>query len=68
VHYTTANAWEELTGAQQADLLASFSPGLEHELDRVHRWLLTGQVILTGEYDELGRHTYQDLRPSAKRE
>lgn len=65
VENTTADTWEELTSAQQAALLASFSPGLGHELDRVQRWLITGQIVLTGEYDELGHHTYRDLRPSA---
>nr|GFC10172.1 hypothetical protein [Tanacetum cinerariifolium] len=64
VENTTADTWEELTSDQQAELLASFSPGLKHELDRVQRWLITGQITLTGEYDELGHHTYCDLRPS----
>jgi hypothetical protein len=64
VKNTTANTWDELTSNQQAELLASFSPGLERELDRVQHWLVTGQIILTGEYDERGHHTYCDLRPS----
>ena len=67
VENTTADSWDELTSAQQAELLASFSPGLEHELDQVQRWLLTKQIILTGERDELGHHTYRDLRPSTER-
>jgi hypothetical protein len=66
VENTTADSWDELTSTQQAALLASFSPGLEHELDRVQRWLVTGQIVLTGEYDELGYHTYRDLRPSTE--
>jgi hypothetical protein len=66
VKNTTADTWDELTSTQQADLLASFSPELEHELTRVQRWLVTRQIILTGEYNELGRYTYRDLRPSAE--
>jgi hypothetical protein len=66
VENTAADTWYELTSAQQAELLASFSPGLEHELDRVQRWLVTGQLILTGEHDELEHHTYRDLRPSTE--
>jgi hypothetical protein len=67
VENTTADTWNELTSAQQADLLISFSPGLEHELDRVQRWLVNRQIILTGEHDELGHHTYHDLRPRTER-
>jgi hypothetical protein len=68
VENTTADTWDELTSTQQADLLTSFSPGLEHELDHVQRWLVTGQIVLTGEYDELGHHTYRDLRPSTNQD
>lgn len=68
VKNTTADTWDELTSAQQAALLASFSPGLERELDRVQRWLVTGQIILTGEFDEIGYHIYRDLRPSTGRD
>lgn len=67
VENTAADTWDELTSAQQTKLLASFSPGLEHELDRVQRWLVTRQIIPTGEHDELGHHTYCDLRPSTER-
>lgn len=67
VENTTADTWDELTSTQQANLLASFSPILEYELDRVRRWLVTKQIILTGEYNELGYHTYQDLRLSTER-
>lgn len=66
VENTTTDTWDELTSEQQAELLASCSPGLERELDLVRRWLVTEQIILTGEYDELGHHTYQDLRPSTE--
>lgn len=68
VENTTADTWDELTSAQQTHLLASFSPGLERELDRVQRWLVTGKIILTGEYNELGHYTYHDLRPSTERD
>lgn len=67
VRNTTADTWEELTAEQKQELLNSFSPDLEKEIDRVVDWLMSDKVILTGEKDEVGHYIYNDLRTQKER-
>ncbi len=60
--------WEELKSEEQQRLLQSFYPRLDVCLDRAIRWLRTGQVVLTGETDELGRHGFRDHRSTEEKE
>ncbi len=64
---TVANRWEELTVKQKQELLDSFSPRLDQEIDRVSGWLARGEIILTGEKDEVNNHIYKDLRTQEER-
>ncbi len=59
---STANGWDQLSADQQRTILEGFSPGLEHEIDRVAAWLKSGEIVLTGEQDAKGRYTFQDRR------
>ena len=60
--------WDELTQSELAELVDSFSPHLEVEIDRVERWLNTGKIILTGEINELGHYMYIDNRTTDERQ
>jgi len=57
-----ANTWDELDKLQQKELLESFSPNLEIEIQRLINWLTSKKIILTGEQDELGHYDYEDFR------
>ncbi|MCL2677925.1 MAG: hypothetical protein FWE85_02605 [Clostridiales bacterium] len=59
-----ANSWDELSEKQQKDLLSSFSPKLEEEIERIITCLENKTIILTGETnDSARRFGYVDLRP-----
>lgn len=60
--------WKGLRSEEQQRLLQSFYPRLDVCLDRASRWLRTGQVVLTGETDELGRHRFWDHRSTEEKE
>ena len=62
-----ANTWNELNIDQQKELLESFSPDLEIELQRVIDWLRSKKIILTGEQNELGHYDYEDFRTEGKK-
>ncbi|MEZ0611675.1 hypothetical protein ACAW74_24405 [Fibrella sp. WM1] len=64
---STADTWEELTIEQQQELLNSFWPELEKEVDRVVDWLVSDKIILTGEKDYIGDYIYNDLRTQKER-
>ena len=58
----TAEYWDDLSKTQQAELLDSFSPELEEEIERVLEWIHSGKIVLTGEQDEMGNYFFQDFR------
>ena len=62
-----ADSWADLTSDQQQELLASFSPGLELEIQRLVNWLQSGKIILTGQKGEYGRYIYTDYRDQEER-
>ena len=57
-----AHLWSESMRKKQDDLLASFSPGLEIEIQRIENWLRSEKIALTGEQDELGHYGWIDNR------
>jgi hypothetical protein len=54
--------WDDLTKADQTNLINSFYPGLETEIKKVISWLDTGKVILTGVLNENNHFEYIDNR------
>ncbi|HEY4322794.1 MAG TPA: hypothetical protein VGN20_02380 [Mucilaginibacter sp.] len=59
---TNTGTWEDLSPSQQKELLDSFSPGLEKEINQVINWLIAGKIVLTGEHDEMEHWRYNDFR------
>jgi hypothetical protein len=59
--------WSKLTAPQLEELVESFSPALEAEIEQVERWLDNGKIVLTGEQDELGHYDYVDYRTTTEK-
>ncbi|HTD39773.1 MAG TPA: hypothetical protein VK671_04075 [Mucilaginibacter sp.] len=57
-----ADTWDELNKDQKKELLESFSPELDIQIQRVINWLISKKIILTGEQDEYGHYSYEDFR------
>ncbi len=57
-----ANSWEELSDQQKINIINSFYPQLEHDLQRALNWIESKKVILTGTKDDLNRWQYIDKR------
>jgi hypothetical protein len=60
--YFKANTWNKLNDDEQKKLLASFSPGLEIEVQRLIDWISSKKILLTGEQDNYGHYGYEDFR------
>jgi len=57
-----ADSWNKLTSEQQENLLTSFYPNIENEIQKVIDWLNNNKVILTGTQDEYNHYEYIDNR------
>lgn len=68
VNNTSADTWDELNENQQRELLDSFYPDLETEINKVISWLDTGKVILTGIKDEYNHFEYIDNRTELEKQ
>lgn len=62
VPYSEADYWHELTNEQQQNVLASFYPQLDIEIEKVIKWLDNNTVIPTGQRDEYNHFVYIDNR------
>jgi hypothetical protein len=60
--------WEDLNEEEQTNLLKSFYPDLETEINKVISWLDTGKVILTGIKDEYNHFEYIDNRTQLEKQ
>jgi hypothetical protein len=60
--------WDDLNEAEQANLLNSFYPDLETEINKVIFWLDTGKIILTGIKDEYNHFEYIDNRTELEKQ
>jgi hypothetical protein len=68
VPYSQADSWNELTAEQQQNLINSFYPGIEDEIEKVIEWLDSGKVILTGIQDEYNYFGYIDNRTEEEKQ
>jgi hypothetical protein len=68
IHGFGEDNWDFLKDGQKAEILESFYPALDMDIDKTPNWLATKQIILSGEIDELGRYEYQDFRSPEERE
>lgn len=68
VPYSQADSWYELTEEQQKNLLNSFYPDIENEIQKVISWLDNEKVILTGIKDEYNHFEYIDNRTEAEKQ
>ena len=68
VENTSANNWDELTKEQQLNLLDSFYPDLEIEIEKVIYWLDNSKIILTGNKDEYNDFEYIDNRTEIEKQ
>jgi hypothetical protein len=59
--------WDDLKEEEKQELLNSFYPEIEEVIQRVIDWLTNKRIILTGEQDEIGHYSYQDLRTESER-
>lgn len=59
---STTEYWEDLTQQKQREILESFPPKLEREIDRVIEWLSSRKIILTVAQDEIENCRYKDFR------
>ena len=62
VPYSQANSWYDLTIEQKNQLLDSFYPAIETEIQKVISWLDNGKVLLTGIKDNYNHFEYIDNR------
>jgi len=58
----SANTFEELSEQEQKDLINSFYPSIEPEIDKVIDWIETRTLVLSGEKDEMNYYRYTDHR------
>jgi|SRR5579871_3757449 len=72
VPYSQADYWDELNDEQQKNLLDSFYPQLNVEIEKVISWLEEGKIILTGNKDNYNHYfdyadnrTEDEKRPTA---
>lgn len=57
-----ANSWEELSNQQRINIINSFYPQLEHDLQRTLNWIESKKILLTGTKNDLNRWQYIDNR------
>ncbi|GHA66965.1 hypothetical protein [Pontibacter akesuensis] len=57
-----AETWEEMTEIEKKELIESFYPQLQSDIERAITWIEDGKIILSGNTDEMGHHEYEDLR------
>ncbi|WP_027421140.1 hypothetical protein [Crocinitomix catalasitica] len=62
-----AESWEELSKNEQNEILESFYPQLQLDIERTIEWIENGKIILTGTKDEIGNYEYEDLRTELER-
>jgi hypothetical protein len=54
--------WTDLTDQNKAELLQSFYPQLESDIQRAIDWVEQGKIIFKGTTNEMGNQEYDDLR------
>ncbi|KAA9340259.1 hypothetical protein [Adhaeribacter soli] len=62
-----AETWEEISETEKLELIGSFYPQLQSDIERAITWIENGKIILSGKTDEIGHYEYEDLRTEEER-
>ncbi|MBB6611317.1 hypothetical protein H7F15_09735 [Pontibacter sp. Tf4] len=63
-----AETWEGMSETEKSELIESFYPQLQSDIERAITWIENGKIILSGKADEIGHYEYEDLRTEKERE
>ncbi|NLE04592.1 MAG: hypothetical protein GX638_07305 [Crenarchaeota archaeon] len=58
----SAQTWENLTENEQKEMLDSFYPEIERDLNRTIKWITDGKIIITGKQHKSGDWEFIDKR------
>lgn len=62
-----AETWEVMSETEKSELIESFYPQLQSDIERAITWIENGKIILSGKTDEIGHYEYEDLRTEEER-
>jgi len=59
--------WEEMSETEKIELLESFYPQLQSDIERTISWIENGKIIFSGTTNEISQYEYEDLRTEEER-
>jgi len=62
-----AETWEEMSETEKRELIESFYPQLQSDIERTMSWIENGKILFSGKADEIGHYEYDDLRTEEER-
>lgn len=62
-----AETWEEMSETEKKEMINSFYPLLQADIERAIDWIEKGKITFTGKTDEIGDYEYEDLRNEEER-